>query len=261
MDFLRSQPFGAGYTVQQPAFAGPLDLLLQMIEVRELDVSLISLMGVTDQYLKTIHALEEIEPGALADFLVVASRLIYIKSYQLLPKPRPPVEEEEEASGDLLLRQLIDYRRFKAAAAWLRGREASGLRLYVRTVPRPEVVRRLEMAGLDLKALQRGLRQVLQRLPAALPRVKSFPITVAEQIEVVRASLKALLGRAQVIRFEELMGRGTTRLEVVVTFLAVLELVKLHEIEVLQDETFGTIRLMPAAAWGASAAAVPAEAE
>ncbi|MFM7171594.1 MAG: segregation/condensation protein A, partial [Caldilinea sp.] len=74
-------------------------------------------------------------------------------------------------------------------------------------------------------------------------------------------SLQALLGRAQVIRFEELMGRGTTRLEVVVTFLAVLELVKLHEIEVLQDETFGEIRLMPAAAWGASAAAVPAEAE
>jgi segregation and condensation protein A len=117
------------------------------------------------------------------------------------------------------------------------------------------------LAGLYLTALQRALRQVLQRLPAALPQVKSFPITVAEQIEVVRASLQALLGRAQVIRFEELMGRGTTRLEVVVTFLAVLELVKLHEIEVLQDETFGEIRLMPAAAWGASAAAVPAEAE
>ena len=98
MDFLRSQPFGAGYTVQQPAFSGPLDLLLQMIEVRELDISLISLMGVTDQYLKTLNELEEIEPGALADFLMVASRLIYIKSYQLLPKPRPPVEEEEEAT-------------------------------------------------------------------------------------------------------------------------------------------------------------------
>lgn len=259
MDFLRSQPFGAGYTVQQPAFSGPLDLLLQMIEVRELDISLISLMGVTDQYLKTLNELEEIEPGALADFLVVASRLIYIKSYQLLPKPRPPVEEEEEASGDLLLRQLLEYRRFKTAAAWLRGREASGLRVYVRTAPRPEVQRRLDMASVDLKALQRALRQGLQRLPVAPLRVKSSPITVAERIEGVRAYLKALLGRAQVIRFEELMRRDTTRLEVVVTFLAVLELVRLHEIEVLQDEIFGTIRLRPAVEWDASAAAAEAQ--
>ncbi|HHY57949.1 MAG TPA: segregation/condensation protein A [Chloroflexi bacterium] len=224
-----------------------------MIEVRELDINLISLMTVTDQYLKTLNTLEEIEPGALADFLVVASRLLYIKSYNLLPKPRPPVEDEEEASGDALLRQLIEYRRFKQVAAALRAREEAGLRVYVRTAPRPEIERRLDTTNLDLEALQRALRRVLQRIPAEppLPRVKTYPITVAEQLENVRAYLRSVFDagegqRPRGVSFEGLLSRGATRLEVIVTFLAVLELVKLREVEVVQTGVFGEIQLLPA---------------
>jgi len=249
----RPQPLGAGYPVSLPAFEGPLDLLLHMIEVRELDINLISLMTVTDQYLKTLNTLEEIEPGALADFLVVASRLLYIKSYNLLPKPRPPVEDEEEASGDALLRQLIEYRRFKQVAAALRAREEAGLRVYVRTAPRPEIERRLDTTNLDLEALQRALRRVLQRIPAEppLPRVKTYPITVAEQLENVRAYLRSVFDagegqRPRGVSFEGLLSRGATRLEVIVTFLAVLELVKLREVEVVQTGVFGEIQLLPA---------------
>lgn len=253
----RPQPLGAGYAVSLPVFEGPLDLLLHMIEGRELDISLISLMAVTDQYLKTLNSLEEIEPGALADFLVVASRLLYIKSYNLLPKPRPPVEDEEEASGDALLRQLMEYRRFKQVAAALRAREEAGLRVYVRTAPKPEVERRLDMSNLDLEALQRALRKVLQRIPVdpPLPRVKTYPITVAEQLDNVRAYLRTVFaaGESQQQRsvsFEGLLSRGATRLEVIVTFLAVLELVKLREVEVVQEGTFGEIQLLPAASDG-----------
>lgn len=247
----RHQPLGAAYAVSLPAYEGPLDLLLHMIEVRELDVSLISLMAVTDQYLKTLNALEEIEPGALADFLVVASRLLYIKSYNLLPKPRPPVEDEEEASGDALLRQLLEYRRFKQVASSLRAREEAGLRVYVRTAPKPDIERRLDMSNLDLEALQRALRKVLQRIPVEppLPRVKTYPITVAEQLENVRVYLRTAFAAERLSRrgvsFEGLLSRSATRIEVVVTFLAVLELVKLREVEVVQDETFGEIRLLP----------------
>lgn len=247
----RTQTLGAGYAVSLPAYEGPLDMLLHMIEVRELDVSLISLMSVTDQYLKTLNTLEEIEPGALADFLVVASRLLYIKSYNLLPKPRPPVEDEEEASGDALLRQLLEYRRFKQVAASLRAREEAGLRVYVRTAPKPEIERRLDMSNLDLDALQRALRKVLQRIPVdpPLPRVKTYPITVAEQLDNVRAYLRSAFEterhHRRGVSFEGLLSRGATRIEVVVTFLAVLELVKLREVEVAQDETFGEILLLP----------------
>jgi len=248
----RNQPLGSGYAVHLPAYEGPLDLLLHMIEVRELDVSLISLMAVTDQYLKTLNELEEIEPGALADFLVVASRLLYIKSYNLLPKPRPPAEDDEEASGDALLRQLVEYRRFKQVAATLRAREEAGLRVYIRTAPKPEVERRLDMSNLDLDALQRSLRKVLQRIPVdpPMPRVKTYPITVAEQLESVRAYLRNVFAADRQksqrgVSFEGLLSRSATRIEVIVTFLAVLELVKLHEIEVVQDATFGEIHLLP----------------
>lgn len=256
----RDQKLGAGYAVTLPVFEGPLDLLLHMIEAQEMDISVISLMSVTEQYLQTLNQLEEIEAGALADFLVIASRLLYIKSYHLLPKPRPPVDDEEEASGDALVRQLLEYRRFKEAAASLRLREEAGMRVYVRTAPRPDVEKRLDLSNVDLEKLQRALRKVLQRMPddPPMPRVKTYTITVAEQLENVRSYLRSALASAgehgrRGVSFETLLGRGATRIEVIVTFLAVLELVKLREIEVVQDDTFGEIQLVPVSAGDAEA--------
>lgn len=248
----RPQPLGSNYAVRLPAFEGPLDLLLHLIETQALDISAISLVAVTDQYLQTLAQLEEIEPGALADFLIVASRLLYIKSYHLLPKPRPPAEEDEdEASGDALVRQLLEYRQFKEIAGLLRNREQAGLRVYVRAAPRPEVQRRLDLDNVDVNRLQAALRKVLQRMPVdpPLPRVKTYAITVAEQIENVRSLLRSQVvegagaGHTQ-LSFYTLLSRSATRLEVVVTFLAVLELYKLGEVEVVQESTFGDIYLI-----------------
>lgn len=255
----RDQTLGAGYAVTLPVYEGPLDLLLRMIESQEMDISVVSLMTVTDQYLRTLNQLEEIEAGALAEFLVIASRLLYIKSYHLLPKPRPPVDDEEEASGDALVRQLLEYRRFKEAASALRLREEAGMRVYLRTAPRPDVEKRLDLSNVDLEKLQRALRKVLQRMPVdpPMPRVKTYTITVSEQIENVRSYLYAALDAGNRTRrgvsFEALLSRSATRIEVIVTFLAVLELVKLREIEVVQDDTFGEIELVPVAAGEAGA--------
>ena len=252
----RPQPLGSNYAVHLPAFEGPLDLLLHLIETQELDISAISLVAVTDQYLQTMAQLEEIEPGALADFLIVASRLLYIKSYHLLPKPRPASEEDEdEASGDALVRQLLEYRQFKEIAGLLRNREQAGLRVYVRSAPRPEVPRRLDLDNMDVNRLQAALRKVLQRMPVdpPLPRVKTYAITVAEQIDNVRSLLRsqavATNGRGQ-LSFITLLSQSATRLEVVVTFLAVLELYKMGEVEVLQDGTFADIYLIPSVRQG-----------
>lgn len=244
----RPQPLGANYAVRLPAFEGPLDLLLHLIETQEMDISAISLVAVTDQYLQTMAQLEEIEPGALADFLIIASRLLYIKSYHLLPKPRPVTEEDEdEASGDALVRQLLEYRRFKEIAGLLRERELEGLRVYVRAAPRLESPRRLELGDLDVMRLQAALRKVLQRMPqeAPMPRVKTYAITVAEQIENVRSILLSQAAEGQGVSFERLLSGQATRLEVVVTFLAVLELYKLGEVEIVQDGTFADILLVP----------------
>jgi segregation and condensation protein A len=241
---------GAAYPVSLPSFQGPLDLLLQLIEKDELDINAISLVAVTDQYLRTIAALEAIEPGALADFLVIASRLLYLKSLSLLPKPST-VEESKEESADALIKQLLEYRRFKQAAALLQEREAQGLRVYVRTAPKPELERRLDLSNLDLNKLHNALRRVLQRIPSdpPMPQVKTYPITVAAQIENVRNYLQQRQARAidktdeQPVTFTELLTRGSTRLEVVVTFLAILELIKQCELSAEQENTFGEIIL------------------
>jgi segregation and condensation protein A len=246
---------GAAYAVSLPSFQGPLDLLLQLIEKEELDINAISLLAVTDQYLRTIATLEAIEPGALADFLVIASRLLYLKSLSLLPKPNT-VEESEEESVDALIKQLLEYRRFKQAAALLQEREAQGLRVYVRTAPKPELERRLDLSNLDLNKLHNALRRVLQRIPSdpPMPRVKTYPITVAEQIENVRSYVQERQqhtgsnGKVQPVTFTELLSRGSTRLEVVVTFLAILELIKQRELSAEQENTFGEIILVPLAA-------------
>lgn len=255
--FTASSRLGSAYPVTLPAFEGPLDLLLHLIESEKLDISEISLMVVTDQYLRTLDLLEEIEPGALADFLVIASRLLYIKSRALLPKPVPPDDEDEEDAGDALVRQLIEYRQFKEVAATLRQREDEGLRVYIRTAPRPELERRLDMSDLDMDALHRALRRALERIPddPPMPRVKTYEITVSEQIENVRSYMDSVLNRTQDgepggVKFVDLLSRQWTRLEVIVTFLAVLELVKQRELEFVQERTFGEIMLVPGGASG-----------
>ena len=252
---LHTSTLGSAYPVTLPVFAGPLDLLLQLIETNELEISAVSLVAVTDQYLKTIEALEAVDPGALADFLVVASRLLYIKSRSLLPQPRPAGEDsadDEEDSADALVRQLLEYRRFKEIAAQLRQREEAGLRVYVRAAPPPAFEKKLDLGGVTLEALHAALQRVLARVPEehAVPRLRTYTITVAEQIEAVRALLRAAqaggdaAAPGQPVRFTALLRLGGTRLEVVVTFLAVLELIKQQEITVVQEETFGEIVLM-----------------
>lgn len=250
--------FGAAYIVSQPAFEGPLDLLLHLINRQEMQITEISLMAVTDNYLKTIAELEELEPGALADFLVVASRLLYIKSRALLPRPsKSDSDEEEEDPGDALIRQLIEYRQFKEIAASLKEREEQGLRVYLRMAPGPELERRLDLSNVDLDKLHNAVRKVLQKIeqePPPLPKVHTYPITVAEQIENVRNYIRNAhqliqnrpLGEVtEPVRFVHLLTKVPNRMEVIVTFLAVLELIKQHELMAVQEGTFGEIVLLP----------------
>ena len=250
---------GAGYPVTLDAFDGPLDLLLQLIERQELDISEISLCAVTDQYLATLETLVDIEPDALADFLAVASRLLYIKSNRILP--RPAVEEEsEEDTGDALIRQLIEYRQFRQVADGLKSLAEAGQRVHVRPVlkkssklgsPAPP-----DLSDLDINDLQTVLHRVLQRMPVEPPppQVRAYAVTLSEQIGVVRdyvrdhvrTSLHAASGTRQArILFSSVLGNAYTRTEVIVTFLAVLELIKQQELAVEQDATFGEIYLIP----------------
>lgn len=237
-----------------------MDLLLNLINKQELEITEISLMAVTDNYLKTIAELEELEPGALADFLVVASRLLYIKSRALLPRPSKSDDDddEEEDPGDALIRQLIEYRQFKEIASSLKEREEQGLRVYLRMAPGPELERRLDLSNVDLDKLHGAVRKALQKIeekdPPPLPKVHTYPITVAEQIENVRSYIRNahnLIKSRKIdaieepVRFVHLLTQTPERMEVIVTFLAVLELIKQKELMAVQDNTFGEIVLLP----------------
>lgn len=250
------QGLGAGYPVTLPVFEGPLDLLLHLIEQEKLDINEVSLVAVTDQYLQTIDQLEELVPGALADFLVVASRLLYIKSTRLLPRPADD-EDDEDESGESLVRRLLEYRRFKRVAAALRELDEDNTRAFSRT---PNAI---DLAGLpermpdfgDLEAglLQKALQRALRRIPVTppLPKLQPYKVTVAERIESVRQRLARLQSQppsnAQPVQmsFISLLEETPSRIDVIVTFLAVLELVKQRVVVAQQDGTFGEIVICP----------------
>ena len=228
------------YIVQLDVFEGPMDLLLHLIEKEELPITSVSLAKITGQYLEHLARMEELKPDGIAEFLVMAARLLYIKSVALLPRPEIEEEEEEEDPGERLARQLREYKRFKEAAGFLRELESEGRRGYVRLAPPPKLEKRLDLSGVDVDALVDAVREVLQDLDAPpLPAASIEPhkITVREKIE----SLRATLARRKVVRFRQFLRRARSRVEVIVSFMAVLELIKQNEIRVRQPDLFGEI--------------------
>lgn len=242
-----SSPRDEGYLVQLPAFEGPLDLLLHLIEREKLDISAISLAQVTDQFLAHVRALEDVRADTLADFLEVAARLVWIKSRLLLPQPRRQEEEEEEDPAEALARQLREYKRFKEAAAALRAIEETGLHTYARIAEPPELERRLEAGGGALDELLAAARAALAEIeaqPAQVPdgMVVPFTLTIQDQIEHIRAAMR----QRQRITFRGLLSRARHRMEIVVTLLAVLELIKRGVALATQEHAFGEIYIEPA---------------
>jgi len=230
------------YTVRLPAFEGPLDLLLHLIERRELDITAISLGAVTDQYLEYVERLEEVEPSTLAEFLTVAAQLMLIKSRLLLPQPEPEDMPEEEDPAEALARRLEEYRQFKQVAAGLRDRETKGLRAYKRGGPLPEFPTRPLLEGIAPADLAQTLQTLLSQRPkvASVNRViRPLRVTVAEKIEL----LGKILAKRKRIHFHQLLRRTSTRQEVIATFLAMLEMIKRQHLVVRQEHLFGEIMI------------------
>ena len=250
----RDPTLGTSFHLSLAEYEGPLDLLLQLIERQELNITNISLCAVTAQYIRAIEALEGIEMSSLADFLAVASRLLLIKSNRLLPRPIEE-EEDEEDLGDALVRRLIEYRRFRQVADSLKTREDGAVRAHVRASVKPAVAERPakpDLSDVDTDRLQSVLVNVLKRMPVEPPppRVALYVITVSEQIDRVREFIRrtqdSVRGPGGVkVLFSAVLSSAYTRTEVIVTFLAVLELIKQQELAVEQDGTFGDIYLLP----------------
>jgi segregation and condensation protein A len=229
------------YTVQIPVYEGPLDLLLHLIERAELDITAVALAMVTDQYLKHIRAMQEARAEEISAFLVIAAKLIQIKSEALLP--RPPVREVgEEDPAENLARQLRIYKRFKEIANWMEVREKSGFRSYLRLAPPPKIEGRLDLSDISLEDLLHAAENIFsdEKDKQALGTVISAPkVTIREKISYISEHLS----KGEQASFRELIRSAKTRLEVVVTFLAMLELIKRYRVAARQETLFGDIEI------------------
>ena len=232
------------FSLTLPAFQGPLDLLLHLIESNELDVTDVSLLQVTDQYLQHLRSRDQIDIGALADFIAIGARLLLLKSRALLPRdPNAAVDDDEDPTADIrgLVEALRDYRRFKQAAEFLRSRDG-GHGTYRREVDAPKVPLPTGLDTVTLSSLVDVIREVIARLPEEEPEgeVVRDPVRLRDRI----SRLADVLDRDGRTSFRRLIEDATSRTMVIVDFMAVLELIKQRYLAAQQSDTFGDIELV-----------------
>ncbi len=235
------------YTIELELYAGPLDLLLELIERAELDITKIALAQVTDQYLSYLAKLQEHSLEDLASFLVIAARLVQIKSEAMLP--RPPVRQPGEIDpGEALAQQLIAYKKYKQIAMLLTERERAGLRSYLRLAPSPLPNQKLDLTTVDIEDLQRAMLEALASSPS-VPLMNGVVIPYRTHIRnQIRLVLEAVRAKGST-KFSSLIEGLKTRLEIVIMFLALLELTKQKRIAVSQDHLFSDIEVVPGQEW------------
>jgi len=233
------------YSVKLDTFEGPLDLLIHLVKKNEVNIYDIPIASITKQYLDYVEMMQELNLDTVGEFLVMAATLIHIKSKMLLPRPDPTQDEPEEDPREALVRRLLEHQKFKAAAELLHERAVLRGAQWIR--PDASIA---EIAGdeyayepeleVDLFSLLAAFRGVLerarQRPPVLLP---------AQQISVERRieQLLEMLSETEACGFEDLFAADDSRGGMIVTFLALLEMIRLKLIRVFQTQQFGPIRV------------------
>jgi segregation and condensation protein A len=225
---------------QLEIFEGPLDLLLHLIKKNEVNITDIPIATITEQYLATLELMQTLNLDMAGEFLVMAATLIHIKSRTLLPESDTETDEEEEGGDprEELMKRLLEYQRFKEAAGELGQRDVLTRDVFVRATAPAERPAPTAFRELSVFELLTALRRVLERLPKdEFHEVTLEKITVREKMTLV---LERLRVDGQVM-FESLFTGAGTRMAVIVTFLAMLELVKIRAIRIFQDRLDGPI--------------------
>jgi segregation and condensation protein A len=231
--------------VQLEIFEGPLDLLLHLIKKNEVSITDIPIASITEQYLATLELMESLSLDVAGEFLVMAATLIHIKSRMLLPAGADEADDDEGTDPrDELVRRLLEYQRFKDAADRLEQREILTRDVFVRSAQPTEEAAAPGFREVSVFELLTALRRVIDRLPKdVFHQVILDKITVREKMTLLLDNLR-IHGR---VLFEALFGDVKTRMDVVVTFLAMLELVKVRAIRIVQEELNGPIVIEAAA--------------
>jgi segregation and condensation protein A len=237
------------YKVKLEVFEGPLDLLLYLIKRDEIDIYGISIERSTRQYLEYLQAFKELKIDIAGEFVVMAANLIYLKSRSLLPLDQQPPEEDAEEDDPRwdLIRQLIEYKKFKEAAAQLHDRALEQERIFTRDGGSAAI------SGAPLPLHEVGIFQLIHAFQEVIKRVEAQEdlqeifgerFSVSDKIEKILERV----GDGAPVRFSELFGQIVSRVEIVVTFLALLELIRLNQVRAMQRKMFDEIEIAAIAA-------------
>jgi len=238
---------GAGrsphYRVRLPVFEGPLDLLLHLIKKNEVEIVDIPIAAITEQYLAYLEMMHQLNLDVAGEFLVMAATLTLVKSRMLLPPSEDDADEEEADPRAQLVQQLLEYQRYREAALALSERPWLHRDVFAREptmdVPADATADvRPPRVQVTMWELLEAFRSILKRAkPESVHEVVVEPVSLRDRIE----SLLRTLGVARIVEFDSLFDEATTRIEIIVTFLALLELMKMSAVRAVQDERFGRI--------------------
>lgn len=236
-------------TIRVSNFEGPFDLLLHLIKKNQMDIYNISILEITNQYINYLGEMRELDLDIASEFIVMATTLIEMKSKVLLPKNKDPEEEEQDDTKDLI-NKLVQYKKFKGAAQFLLEREASTGLVFTK---KPEIIEDTREKKIDAEELLKGITMAdLYKMYTELIEIykskmnDTFNIEERIQVEVYKIEdkmdyLKSIVRKDSRTTFKEIVRESRSKTEVIVTFLAMLELIKLKSIRVIQDGNFGDI--------------------
>jgi segregation and condensation protein A len=254
-----TRPKERDYVVSLPSFEGPLDLLLHLIQKHELDIIDIPVSFVTEKYLAYINLMQELSIDVASEYLVMAATLAHIKSKSLLPN-EPATDEDgfgEDEEGDPraeLIRRLLEYQKYKQAAADLNERGALGRDVFLRGTKAPEGDGPAPLAPVELWTLLDAFGKVLARAKVDLQHEVSFDrMSITERITQLMEKLRAKPS----CRFDDLFDGQRTRFDLIITFLALLEMTRLKMTRLYQPDPLSDIFIETAMVGADAAAEVP----
>ncbi|MDZ4815651.1 MAG: segregation/condensation protein A [Verrucomicrobiota bacterium] len=232
--------------VKLPVFEGPLDLLLYLIKKDELEIYEIPIEQVTKQYLEYIHLMKMLDLDIAGEFLVMAATLMYIKSRMLLPEDQQVIDDQEEEDEDPrweLVRQLVEYKKFKEAALHLMNLEMIQENIFLRKAPEPQfdLTNVMSLADVGIFDLLNAFNKVLKKVEKKEITNEIFDdrFSVSDKIDFILN----LITQSAHVSFSELFEGAASRSEVVVTFLALLEVIRLKQVTISQPHAFSDIQI------------------
>lgn len=237
------------YQIKIPVFEGPFDLLFHLIDKNEVDIYDIPISEITEQYLEYITSMQKLDLDIASEFLVMAATLLSIKARMLLPKPPVTDEdfpEEEVDPRDILVEKLLEYKKFKVLAEYLQEKESYMTNVYVRPNEDDMFLHLFSeenpLEGISMHNLLDALREVLDRavektITGEIPRDE---VTVKDKMKEI---MRRLFFNNQGMTFKDLFTNSATRVEIIVTFMAILELIKLGKIRAYQPRPFAELMI------------------